>query len=365
MKSFRERRPWLVGITSLLLIALGTAGAFSINKLPALRGVHKISVDLKDAAGLQPGNEVRAAGVRIGRITHVSLTDTAARVEMEIQNDVDIPRETRVEVKLKTLLGQKFIDLQLPRAYVEAASNGGNPDDATAGYLADGAVIPQSQTSIPYEIYQAANAGTDILAKIDKRALRRLLEVTGNVVGTSKEELRSALTGIDEAGSVLRRNGEDISLLLRNANRLSGVLAHNDQNIDGILRRATEVLGTLADKRATISSLLAATNDLGRDLGLLLRSARGSLRTGTADLNSILIAAEGELDSLNEALNELPTSGELFARPTYFGRFIEGTVCAVTTEDSCIPEGTPQNPGLPIHGVQPSPKPNTAGGFQR
>jgi phospholipid/cholesterol/gamma-HCH transport system substrate-binding protein len=364
VKSFRERRPWLVGIIGLVLISLAVAGAFSINKLPQLRGVYKLSADLQDAAGLQSGNEVRAAGVRIGRVTNVSLTPRSARIEMEIEDHVRIPVETRLDVKLKTLLGQKFVDLQLPRAYVEAASRGRDPDDTTDGYLAEGAVIPRSQTSIPYEIYQAANAGTRILSEIDKRALRRLLVVTGNVVGASKDELRKALTGIDRAGTVLRQNGEGISRLLRNANRLTGVLARNDHNLDGIFRRASEVLGTLADKRARISSLLAATSSLTRDLGLLIRSARGSLRTGSADLASILTSVEKELGSLDAALAELPVSGELFARPTFFGRFIEGTVCAVTIEDTCIPEGTPDNPGLPIAGIQPTPTPrgNGAGG---
>jgi phospholipid/cholesterol/gamma-HCH transport system substrate-binding protein len=355
VKSFRERRPWLVGSIGLLLIAAGVAGAFSINKLPQLRGVYEISAELQDAAGLQSGNEVRAAGVRIGRVTGIELTPTSARIDMEIEDHVKIPVETRVEIKLKTLLGQKFVDLQLPRTYVEAASRGRDPDVTTEGYLADGAVIPRSQTSVPYEIYQAANAGTEILSKIDKHALRRLLVVTGNVVGASKDELRAALTGIDRAGTVLRRNGESISVLLRNANRLSGVLARNDRNLDGIFRRASEVLGTLADKRARISSLLGATNSLTRDLGLLIRGARGSLRTGSADLASVLTAVEKELGSLDAALAELPVSGRLFARPTFFGRFIEGTVCAVTVEDTCIPEGSPQNPGLPIAGIQPSP----------
>jgi phospholipid/cholesterol/gamma-HCH transport system substrate-binding protein len=356
-----------VGVIGLLLIAAGVAGAFSINKLPQLRGVYELSADLKDAAGLIPGNEVRIAGVRVGRITDVSLTPTSARIEMEIEDHVEIPVETRLEVKLKTLLGQKFIDLQLPRAYVEAASRGRDPDVATEGYLDEGALIPRSQTSIPYEIYQAANAGTKILSEIDKRALRRLLVVTGNVVGASKDELRAALTGIDRAGTVLRRNGEGISRLLRNANRLSGVLARNDANLDGIFRRASEVLGTLADKRARISSLLAATSDLTRDLGLLIKSARGSLQTGTADLASILTAVEDRLGSLDAALAELPVSGKLFARPTFFGRFIEGAVCAVTVEDTCIPEGSPEFPGLPIAGIQPTPTPrgsrgNGAGG---
>lgn len=366
MKSFRERRAWLVGAICIVLIAAGVAGAFSINKLPGLRGVYKLSADLKDAAGLQPGNEVRAAGVRVGRITDVSLTPDSARIEMEIEQDVQIPVETRLEVKLKTLLGQKFIDLQLPRAYVEAASRGRDPDSTTEGYLAEGAVIPRSQTSIPYEIYQAANEGTEILSEIDKKALRRLLVVTGNVVGASKDELRSAITGIDRAGTVLRRNGESISTLLRNANRLSGVLARNDRNLDGIFLRASEVLGTLADKRARISSLLGATNSLTRDLGLLIRAARGSLQTGSADLASVLTSVEKELGSLDAALAELPVSGRLFARPTFFGRFIEGAVCAVTIEDTCIPEGTPQKPGLPIAGIQPTPTPRAnGGGLQR
>ena len=345
----------------MVLIAAGVAAAFSVNRLPALRGVYRLSADLKDAAGLQPGNEVRAAGVRVGRITNVSLTPDAARIVMEIERDVRIPVETRLEVKLKTLLGQKFVDLQLPRAYVEAASHGRDPDETTDGYLAEGAVIPRSQTSLPYEIYQAANEGTEILSEIDKKSLRRLLEVTGNVVGASKDELRAALTGINRAGGVLRRNGKGISTLLRNANRLGGVLARNDRNLDGIFLRASEVLGTLADKRARISSLLAATNSLTRDLGLLIRGARGSLRTGTGDLASILTAVEGELSSLDAALEELPVSGRLFARPTIFGRFIEGAVCAVTIEDTCIPEGTPDNPGLPIAGIQPTPEPGAAG----
>lgn len=115
MISFRERRAWLVGVVSMAVIAAGLGFAFSINNVPALRGVYEISAELKDAAGLQSGNEVRVAGVKVGRVVDVRLTDTAAVIDLEIENGVDIPQETRLEVKLKTLLGQKFVDLQLPK----------------------------------------------------------------------------------------------------------------------------------------------------------------------------------------------------------------------------------------------------------
>lgn len=127
--SFPERRPAVIGIVSILIIAAGTTLAFSVNRFQGLRGVYEISADLTDAAGLQSGNEVRIAGVKVGRITKVGLTDTAARVTMEIAKDIRIPEETTLEVKLKTLLGQKFINLRFPKAYVVAASQG-SPEDS-------------------------------------------------------------------------------------------------------------------------------------------------------------------------------------------------------------------------------------------
>jgi phospholipid/cholesterol/gamma-HCH transport system substrate-binding protein len=353
MRSFRERRPMIVGALSVLLIAAGVAFAFSVNKFPALKGVYHVSADLKDAAGLIPGNQVQVAGVKVGQVSDITLTPDAARITLEIRRDIRIPEETRVEVKLRTLLGQKFVSLEMPRAFLEASSGGGDPSDATAGFLEDGDVIPKSQTSIPYEIYQAANEGTDVLERIDKHALRSLLNVTANTVGASKEELRSALVGVNRVGGVLGKNSDQVAELLRNANQLSGILAAKDQDISGVLTHSAEVLGVLADRRATIHSLLGATNDLARNLGLLIQAVRGDVATGTRDLNSLLTVVRGELDTIDDVLGQLGLSQRLLAQSGNFGRFLEVNVCAVTTEDTCVPEGSPEEPGFPIKGTQP------------
>ena len=360
MRSFRERRPWLVGIVSIVLISIGMGLAFSINRFEGLRGVYSISAELTDAAGLVAGNEVRVAGVRVGRVTGIGLGPRAAIIEMEIEDDIEIPMESRLEVKLKTLLGQKFIDLQFPRPFLTVASNGGDLEDATEGFLSDGDVIPRSQTKIPFEIYQAANEGTAVLEAIDKRSLRRMLAVVGDTIGASKEELRRALVALDDSSRVLGTKSAGISKLIGNLDRVSSTLAASDQDIEGIFQRASEVLEVLASRRQTTSSLLAATNDLSKNIGLLIRTARGSIFTGTWDLNSILLLAEGELGSIESALEQLAVSQRLFAQPLKFGRFVEGNVCAVISEDTCVAHGSPEEPGLPVHGIQPSPSPATA-----
>ena len=357
MRSFRERSPILVGIVSLILLAAGISLAFSVNRFEGLRGVYSLAADLEDAAGLQPGNEVRVAGVKVGRVTAVSLRDDAARITIEINDDTRIPRETRLEVKLKTLLGQKFIDLQLPKAYVTAAAAGEEPADATASLFEPGDVIPLGQTKVPFDIYQAASEGTATLAEIDKEALRQLLNVLATTVGTSKDELRRVLVAVNDAGSVLGEKSSGISKLLKNSKDVTRILADSDSDIDGLLVRSADVLGTLADRRANISSLLAATQDLARNLGALIQVARGDIALGVRDLDSILVLAEGELGTIEKAIEELGVAQELFAQPNQIGRFIEGHICALTTEDTCVPEGSAEVPGLPIQGTQPSPSP--------
>lgn len=353
MRSFRERRAWLVGITCIVLIAAGVTGAFSINRFQSLRGVYTLSADVADAAGLQAGNEVRVAGVKVGNVKGVELAPDAARVVMEIQDDVRIPLESSLEVKLKTLLGQKFVDLQMPRAYLEAATEGGDPDDATDGYFEPGDVVPLDQTSVPFEVYEAANEGTAVLEEIDKKALRELIVVLDETVGASKEELGRALDAVGDAGSVLARNSAPLKRLLRQSADLTGTLRESGSDIDSILLRSADVLDVLAERRATISSLLAATEDLSKNLGVLIRVSKGSIELGTADLNSVLALATGELETIERALAELGTAQEMFGQPLRFGRFVEGHVCSITTADTCVPSGSPEDPGLPVHGTEP------------
>ena len=357
MISFRERRPAVVGIVSLVAIALGLAGAFSIDKISALRGVYPIAADLQDAAGLQVGNEVRVAGVKVGKVTDIRLRPGAARIWMEIEDHVRVPVETRLEVKLRTLLGQKFVDLQLPRGFVAASSGGRDPSGATSGFLAGGDVIPRSQTSIPFEIYQAANEGTDVLQGIDKASLRRMIRVLARTAVGSKEELGRAVVALDRATGVLAPKSKNISALLRQSRSVTETLAESDADVDGLLQRGASVLTVLAERRQTISSLLAATKDLALNLGLLLRNARGSLQLATADLDDILLAVESETASIDAALAEFGTAQEMFGRPLKFGRFVEGHVCAITSEDTCVPQGSPEAPGIPIHGQQPEATP--------
>ena len=160
-----------------------------------------------------------------------------------------------------------------------AARAGGSdaPLAQSGGFLEPGDVIPIEQTKIPFDIYQAANKGTQVLAEIDKEALRELLNVLAGTFEEAGPELRRAFVSVNDLGEVLGPKSAEIGRLLRNLNKVSGTLALSGDDLAGILDNSAEVLGVLAERRETISTLLAATNDLGRNLGTLVQIARGSI----------------------------------------------------------------------------------------
>ena len=91
-----------------------------------------------DVAGLVKGDEVRIAGVRVGQVTGIGLTDKqdrpTAEVELEVSADVPIHAAVHATIKYRNLVGQRYI------ALTEAQGSAGRT-------LAKGGLIPLAQTT--------------------------------------------------------------------------------------------------------------------------------------------------------------------------------------------------------------------------
>jgi len=102
-KPFRQRNPRIVGAVSLAVLVALVAVAFKIDDLAALTAAGSYRAAFRDASGLAPGNEVRVAGVRVGKVTAVELAGARAggpatpyvRVRFRVDEDgIRLGRET-------------------------------------------------------------------------------------------------------------------------------------------------------------------------------------------------------------------------------------------------------------------------------
>ena len=119
MKPFRERNPIVVGLISVAVLVVLMLFAFSLNRFTFFRGVYVVEADFADAAGLTPENEVRVAGLKVGQgdVDRARPSPTRRRRRPRARRDggrhaaSSSAIATEAEIKLKTILGAKFVDI--------------------------------------------------------------------------------------------------------------------------------------------------------------------------------------------------------------------------------------------------------------
>ncbi len=93
-------------IVSVLLLEM--VGAFEFFK-----GGYTIYASFKNAQELKKGDLVKMAGVEVGRVEDIQLTNRLARVSMKIQKryETDIKTDSKAVVKFTGLMGQNYIEI--------------------------------------------------------------------------------------------------------------------------------------------------------------------------------------------------------------------------------------------------------------
>lgn len=320
VKNFRERSPAIVGIISILAIAGATTFAFFIDRIPALKQAYEIKAQFADAAGVTAENQVRVAGIKVGTVSEIELQDDHVLITMEIDNGTEIPADTFAEIKLATLLGTKFIDLE---------AKGGEP------FLEAGDVIPLESTTVPYEIYQASNQGTSVLEDIDGEALNEMLVELTELTRVTQEEVGVALEGLNDLGTGLNEKDEELRSLLSGSRELTALLADEGDELVRLIDASNDVLGSLARKRENLQSLLAVTKQMAGTVTAVLRENRGNLDSILTDLHNALVVLERNVKHLDMAFEYAGPSTRYFGSIFQQGRWADIYTCALVLSKTC------------------------------
>ncbi|MEX0873695.1 MAG: MCE family protein [Actinomycetota bacterium] len=331
MTPFRERSPVIVGLVSVGVLAIATVFAFSLNRFPFLRGVYSIQADFADAAGLTPENEVRVAGLKVGKVLSIDLMSENAsgvydrvRIKMEISKGTDLGNATEAEIKLKTILGAKFVDV-VPR--------GGAP------FVRDDRRIPLERTRIPFELYEVTNRAVDTVGEIDAKALNDALRELGDLTEDPEGNLGRALQGLATASEGLKERDAELEELLRSGGEILEVLGSRSDAVGRIFDSGSRLLGALSTRRDALGRFVHGADRLGAELSDLIRSTRSNLDPALRDLHTTLEVLRKDIGPLEKALEALGPSARTFGRAFTQGHW--GDIWLQTVLDIPLPPTLP------------------------
>jgi phospholipid/cholesterol/gamma-HCH transport system substrate-binding protein len=292
LKSFRDRNPYVIGVVSVVVIGAFVAAAFAVGILHLGEHTYAVRGVFSDASGIRAGDDVKVAGVRVGRVTGVAADRRHGQVFVDflVNDGIDLGPQTTAEVALQTLLGTKFLRLAGP---VEGP------------YLADEPrserVIPRERTKTPFDVFELTKVGTRTIQATNTEQLNRMITQLAAVTEGKHDQIALLVSSVTTVSDAITSRDAQLQELLQRADTLSATLADKDQTLVGLIDQSQGVLD-LVNRRRT---------DLGRALddgATTVEQLSAIVRTNKTDLDTILDTLHPTVDVLEKRQADIDRS---------------------------------------------------------
>jgi len=313
------RRPpgAVLGMAAFLAVTLGsTSVLFSTIAGSSPDDAVSYSAVFTDATRVVEGDEVRIAGVRVGRVEGVELTDDEhALVRFSARRSLQLPASITARIRYRDLVGSRYLSLV------------DDPGRPAPGTLEPGATIPVERTVPALDLTVLLDGFQPLFSVLEPDQVNQL---AASLVRT------------------LQGEGGTLASLLSSTSSLTGALADRDAVIGRVVDNLNAVLATvderdaqltdLVDQLARLSSGLAADGEaIGRavdGIDSLTVSTAGLLRDVrpplVRDVASLRVASQEfarTKDDLQSLLDTLPVKLNAFNRAGSYGAYLNFFVC--------------------------------------
>lgn len=289
MRPFRERNPIPIALIGIGLIAAMMLAAFQAEHLPIIGGGTTYQADFSDAGGLKVNDDVRIAGVKVGRVKQLSLHGDVVRVSFLVRGGPELGRDTHADIKIKTLLGTKYLAV--------------TPEGP--GRLRGSDVIPVAHTTTPLDVTTAFIGLAQHVQAIDTKQLAKAFDTLATTFKDSPAQVRASLDGLSRLSQTIASRDDQLKALLQHARGVTGVLAARDTEISKLINDGDLVLTLVEQQREVIHNLLVNTADLAAQMSALVQENRAAIKPALSNLQSVVSILERNQDSLDRTVHML------------------------------------------------------------
>ncbi|NKY25206.1 MCE family protein [Nocardia gamkensis] len=269
-----------------------------------------------EAGGLAAGDDVLVSGMRVGRVSDVSLRRGDAWVTFAIDETIRLGDESAAQIKTGSLLGKRVLTL------VSAGEHTLRPSG----------VIPLERTSSPYSLTDAVGDLAANVSEIDTGALNRSLDMLSATLDRIAPQLGPAFDGLTQLSrSINSRNGSLRDMLHATAD-VTAILGQRGEQVNALILNANSLLGVLAARRQAIVDLLANTAAVARQLSGLVADNEAELAPTLDRLNSVVAMLEKNRDNIAAAIPGLAkvalTQGEAVSGGPFYNAYVANLIPA-------------------------------------
>jgi phospholipid/cholesterol/gamma-HCH transport system substrate-binding protein len=301
-----------IALVGIVLIVLGVTAALNSSVLPVVGGGTTYSADFSEAAGLATDNDVRIAGVKVGKVSDIVLDGDKVKVSFQVKN-AWLGDKTSAAIKIKTLLGQKYLAL----------------DPQGQNTLDPGVTIPRERTMAPYDVVNAFRDLTTTVNSIDTTQLAKSFDVVSQTFANTPADVRGALGGLSKLSDTIASRDSQLSTLLANTRQVSQTLVDRDAQVQKLLTDGNKLLDEVGRRKQAITALLQGSQALATQLQGLVDDNNTQLGPVLKQLDQLTSMLQRNQDSLGQGIAKFAPFIRVFTNTVGNGRWFDNYVCGL------------------------------------
>ncbi len=270
--------------------------------------------EFTDATGVNKGDDIRVAGVRVGTVDKVEIIDrTRALISFTVDEGTSVNGGTNATIKYRNLVGQRYISL--------------TQEVGDTQRLAAGTTIPVSRTRPALDLTVLFNGFKPLFQALSPDDVNQLSYELIQVFQGEGGTLEGLLAHTASVTSTLADRDEVIGDLIDNLSLVLDHVADRDQQLTRLIQSFRTLVGGLKKDRNAILGSLEDVSALSVETASLVDGIREPFVKDIKELRAVAGNIDKNKAELDRALQVLPIKLDKIGRTAIYGSFFNFYLC--------------------------------------
>lgn len=303
--------------TFVVVMAMATGFLFLVFGQYRTGSTNGYTAVFVNASRLKSGDSVRAAGIRVGTVTGVSLlADKKVLVKFDADRTVVLTEGTTAAVRYLNLVGDRYLELK--------------DAPGSTKILPAGAQISIQHTAPALDLDLLLGGLRPVIKGLNPQDVNALTASLIQVFQGQGGTFQSLLSKTTSFATALADNKEVIQRVIDNLNTVLHTVDQEGGKFSGMIDRLERLTTELAADRDPIGEAIDSLDNGTASLADLLGRARSPLSGTVAQLNRLAPLLDQGKDRIGAGLQKAPENYRKMIRTGAYGSLLNWYVCELS-----------------------------------
>ncbi|MFI5564974.1 MCE family protein [Amycolatopsis japonica] len=286
-----------------------------------------------DATSVNPGDEVRMSGVRIGQVDSVGVVERRlADVRFSVENKRRLTSGATVTIRYRNLVGQRYLSIDP------------GPDGPAA--LDEGALIPPERTHPALDLTALFNGFKPLFQALSPSDVNQLSFEIVQVLQGEGSTIDSLIEHTASLTNTLAGKDQVIGQVIGNLNTVLDTLNSQGDQFDKLVDVTAQLVSGLAGDAKPIGQAIGGLGELTTATADLLQDGRKPLKDSINTLGDLSKNLADNTPVFEQFLANLPKKLDRMGAMVSYGSWFNFYLCSVKSDAPPAPGGPPV--GIPL-----------------